>query len=149
MFHVTQAKLKLRQRLLNELPGRLASADAAASDGITTPAPYEIYTTDKADIGGMPSLELIVTDSTPKAFDTMAQIYRHRIAIGVSVGGDTEEETTIRVERYIWCMRQIMRDIALVPIEGTGPVETFGEQVLAVAAAPRDRGVAVRSRRVH
>ena len=84
----------------------------------------------------MPSLELIVTDSTPKAFDTLAQIYRHRIAIGVSVGGDTEEETTIRVERYIWCMRQIMRDIALVPIEGTGPVDTGGEQYTPLQQRP-------------
>ena len=39
--------------------------------------PYEIHTTDKADLGGLPSLELIVTDSTPTV-DSFARIYRHR-----------------------------------------------------------------------
>jgi len=63
MFHITQAKRKLRDRLLAELPTRLTGADHLANDGIVTPPPYEIHTTDKADLGGMPSLELIVTDS--------------------------------------------------------------------------------------
>lgn len=135
MNHITQAKAKLRQRLLNELPGRLAAADGAAGDGIHTPVPYEIFTTDKVDIGGMPSLELIVTDSSPTV-NSFAQVYRHRVVCGVTVGGDTEEETAIRLERYIWCLRQAMRDLNVTPVEGTGPVDTGGEQYTPLQQRP-------------
>lgn len=135
MFHVTQAKVKLRERLRDTLPLKLTVADAAAGDGITTPPPYEIFTTDKVDLGGYPSLELIVTDSTPVA-NSFAQIYRHRVVIGVSVGGETEEETSVRLERYLWCIRQLMRDTAVTPFEGTGPIDTGGEQYTPLQQRP-------------
>lgn len=135
MFHVTQAKRKLRDRLWAELPGQLAAADAAAADGVTTPVPYEIHTTDKADLGGMPSLELIVTDSTPTV-ESFSRIYRHRVVIGVSIGGDTEEVISTQIERYIWCLRAIVRDLDLTPIEGTGPVDTGGEQYTPLQRRP-------------
>lgn len=136
MFHVTQAKRKLRQRLLDELPGRLAEADAAANDGVTTPPPYEIHTCDKADFGGMPSLELFVTDSAPTV-DSYSHVYRHRMVIGVNVGGDDEETLAIQVERYLWCLRQIVRDLDVTPIEGTAPVNTGSEQYTPVQQRPQ------------
>lgn len=135
MFHVTQAKRKLRELFLTQLPLKLVAADGAAGDGIFTPPPYEIYLTDKVDIGGMPSLELIVSDSSPQA-DSFAQVYRHRIVVGVSVGGDTEETVTTQVERYIWSLRAVCRDTHLTPIEGTGPVDTGGEQYTPLAQRP-------------
>jgi len=135
MFHITQAKRKLKERLLTELPGRLSNADAIAADGVSTPVPFEIHTTDKVDLGGLPSLELIVTDSSPQA-NSFAQIYRHRLVVGVSVGGDTEETISTQIERYLWCLRQIIRDTALTPIEGTGPLETGGEQYTPLQQRP-------------
>jgi hypothetical protein len=133
--HITQAKRKLKQRLLDELPGRLAAADGAAGDGVQTPVPYEIFTTDKADLGGLPSLELIVTDSTPTV-DSFVRIYRHRVVIGVSIGGDTEETISTQLERYLWCLRAIIRDLHVTPIEGTGPVDTGGEQYTPLQQRP-------------
>jgi hypothetical protein len=121
--------------LLDELPGRLAEADAAGADGVRTPIPYEIHTTDKADLGGLPSLELIATDSTTQ-LNSFAQIYRHRVVIGVSVGGDDEETIAIQLERYMWCLRQIVRDLHLTPIEGTGPVDTGAEQYTPLMQRP-------------
>ena len=135
MFHITQAKRKLKERLLNELPVQLANADAIAADGVTTPPPFEIHTTDKVDLGGLPSLELIVTDSSPQV-NSFAQIYRHRLVIGISVGGDTEETISVQLERYLWCLRRVVRDIALTPIEGTGPLDTGGEQYTPLQQRP-------------
>jgi hypothetical protein len=135
VFHVTHVKRKLKQFLLDQLPLILQRADLESGDGVTTPVPYEIYTTDKADIGGMPSLELIVTDSTP-VVDSFAKVYRHRIVIGVTVGGDDEERNTVWVERYIWCLRELFRDEALTPVEGTGPVDTGGEQYTPLQQRP-------------
>lgn len=135
MFHITQAKRKLRLRLLDELPARLAQADADVNDGITTPVPYEIHTTDKVELGGLPSLELIVTDSTPMV-ESFARIYRHRVVCGVSIGGDDEETIGAQIERYMWCLRNIIRDIALTPIEGTGPIDTGGEQYTPLQQRP-------------
>ena len=40
----------------------------------------------------------------------------------------TEETISAQVERYLWCLRAIMRDLHITPIEGTGPVDTGGEQ---------------------
>jgi len=132
---VTSAKRKLRDRLLAALPGQLASADLAAADGVTTPPPYEIHTTDKADLGGLPSLELIVTDSTPTS-DSYAQVYRHRIVCGVTCGGDVEETITVQVERYVWCLRAIVDDLALTPIEGTTAAQAGGEQYTPLVQRP-------------
>lgn len=135
MFHITQAKRKLKKRLLDELPGRLLQADGVAGDGVQTPVPYEIHTTDKVDLGGLPSLELIVTDSTPTV-DSFARITRHRVVCGVSVGGDDEETISVQLERYIWCIRSIFRDQHLTPIEGTGPITTGGEQYTPLQQRP-------------
>lgn len=135
MYHITQAKRKLRQYLLDTLPTALAQADAEAADGVTTPPPFEIHTTDKADLGGLPSLELIVTDSSPQAV-SYAQIYKHRLVIGVSVGGDIEEDITTQIERYVWCLRAIARDLALTPIEGTAALDTGSEQYTPLFQRP-------------
>jgi hypothetical protein len=135
MHHVTQAKRKIKTFLVTYLPAMLANADAIRADGIVTPMPYEVHTTDKADLGGLPSLEVFVTDSgTTK--NTFAQIYRHRLVIGVSVGGDTEETLAVQVETYMWCLRQLFRDAALVPVLGTGPVDTGGEQYTPLQQRP-------------
>lgn len=144
MFHITQAKRKLKERLAAELPGKLAEADAVdpvyveTPSGpvlVPTPPPAEIHTTDKADIGDLPSLELIVTDSTPTV-DSFSRIYRHRVVIGVSVGGDDEETISKQIERYLWAMREVARDSHLTPIEGTGPVDTGGEQYTPLQQRP-------------
>jgi hypothetical protein len=133
--HITQAKRKIRQRILDQIPSVLAGADAAAADGIVTPPPYEVHTTDKADLGGLPSLELIVTDSTPTV-DSFSQIFRHRLVIGVTVGGDDEETMSIQLERYMWALRKIARDTHLVPVEGTAPLDTGGEQYTPLQQRP-------------
>lgn len=135
MFHVTQAKRKLKALLLDRLPGELQAADLLANDGVVTPPPFEIHTTDKADFGGMPSLELIVTDSEPTA-DTFAQIYRHRVVVGITVGGDVEEDLSTRLERYIWVLRKIARDTHLTPVEGTASLNTGGEQYTPLQRRP-------------
>lgn len=135
MFHITQAKRKLKERFLTDLPGKLVVADGARSDGIITPPPYEIHTTDKVDLGGLPSLELIVTDSSPQV-QSYAKIYRHRVVIGISVGGDDEETLSVWLETYLWCLREICRDTALTPIEGTGPLDTGGEQYTPLVQRP-------------
>lgn len=133
--HITQAKVKLRQRLLDELPLKLAQADGYAGDGIVTPPPAEIHTTDKADIGALPSLEIIVTDSSPTV-NSFAQITRHRVVVGVSIGGDTEQTITTQLERYMWALRHIIRDLHVTPIEGTAPVDTGGEQYTPLMQRP-------------
>lgn len=135
MFSITQAKRKLRQVLLDRLPVELAIADAIAADGVVTPPPYEVHTTDKVTLGGLPSLQLIVTDSSPTV-DSYVQVYKHRVVIGVTVGGDDEETLSVNVERYLWCLRKIARDTHLTPIEGTGPIDTGGEQYTPLQQRP-------------
>lgn len=133
--HITAAKRKFKERLAEQLPLKLALADGLAGDGIVTPPPAEIHTTDKADLGALPSLEIIVTDSTPMV-NSFAQMYRHRVVVGVSVGGDTEETISIQIERYMWALRQIFRDTHVTPIEGTAPVDTGGEQYTPLQQRP-------------
>lgn len=135
MFHVTQAKRKLKQLLLDRMALELQAADLMSADGVTTPPPYEIHTTDKGDLGGLPSLELIVESSSPTV-DSFAQMYRHRVVIGVTVGGDTEETLSVQVERYLWVLRKIARDTHLVPVEGTAPIDTGGEQYTPLQRRP-------------
>lgn len=138
MNHITQAKRKLKSLLVARLPIELANADAVAADGVTTPPPYEIHTTEKVDLGGLPSLELIVTDSTSIA-DSFSQIYRHRVVIGVTVGGDDEETVSTQVERYLWVLRKIARDTQLTDVSeqyGTGPLDTGGEQYTPLQQRP-------------
>ncbi len=135
MYHITQAKAKLKLRLVDQLPFKLSQADGEAADGIATPVPYEVFTTDKVDIGGLPSLELIVTDSTPQV-NSYSRIYRHRVVIGVSVGGDNEEILSVQLERYLWCIRAIVRDLDITPIEGTSAADTGGEQYTPLQQRP-------------
>lgn len=127
MYHVTQAKRKLKQRLLDELPQRLLEADADADDGLKTPGPYEIHTTDMMELPGLPALELVVLDSQPTV-DSYAKVYRHRLAVAITAGGDDEETITLILERYIWAVRWIIRDLHITPIEGTSAADTGGEQ---------------------
>jgi hypothetical protein len=133
--HITQAKRKLKALLLESLPAILSAADDAAGDGITTPGPAEIHTTDAAELGDLPSLELIVTDSTPMV-DSFAQIYRHRLVIGVTCGSSDQEEVAVFLERYIWALRRVARDSYLTPVEGTGPIDTGGEQYSPLVQRP-------------
>lgn len=127
MNHVTQAKRKLKELLIAALPAKLQLADAARADGLQTPIPYRVHTTDKWGLEGYPALELIVSDSSPQG-NTLAQVYRHRIVIGITVGGDEEEKITAWIETYMWAIRQVARDTHLTPIEGTAPLDTGGEQ---------------------
>jgi hypothetical protein len=134
MWHITQAKRAIKQLLHDELPAALAEADAQADDGITTPPPYEIHTTDKTDLGGLPSVE-IVTAGSASGSDSVAQIYRHRLLVGVSVGGDDEETISVQAERYLWTLRQVLRD-KLLPGIGTSPLETGSEQYTPIVQRP-------------
>ena len=134
-FHITQAKRKLKERLQDYLPIALSEADRIADDGVTTPPPEEWWTTDKAAIFRYPSIEIIVTDSTP-THDSFAKIYRHRVVIGVTCGSDDDESASTMIERYVWCLRHVLRDEALPPIEGTGPIDTGGEQYTPLAQRP-------------
>lgn len=136
MFHITQAKRKLKELIQTALPLMLARADGESGDGVSTTLPISIFTTEKNDLGELPALEIIVTDSTPQGEPAYAQIYRHRVVVGVSVGGDDEETIAVMVERYIWALRQVFRNVALVPIEGTGPVDTGGEQYTPLQQRP-------------
>lgn len=135
MYHITQAKRKLKTRLQEQLPSVLAEADGVAADGVVTPIPFEIHTTDKADLGGLPSLELIVTDSTPQV-NSYSRIYRHRLVIGVSCGSDKEEVTSVQLERYMWSIRRVIRDLDITPIEGTSAADTGGEQYSPLQQRP-------------
>ena len=142
MFHITQAKRTLKQWILDALPLQLAAADAMSADGVRTPPPYEVYLTDKHDLGGYPSIEIIVTDSTPAPGQSFAQIYRHRLVVGVTVGGDDEETISTQVERYIWCLRQVFTSGGLAnndgvsPPDGIAPVDVGGEQYTPLQQRP-------------
>ncbi len=137
MNHVTQVKVALKRWLLDTLPLKLVEADGAAADGVTTPPPYEIHTTEKADLGGLPSIEFVVLESTPQV-NSYAQVYRHRMAVGYTVGGDDEERTTIVGERYMWALRRVARDTQLDPPQAPGgsPIDTGVEQYTPLAQRP-------------
>jgi 4-hydroxy-3-methylbut-2-enyl diphosphate reductase IspH len=145
VFHVRQVKRKLKAFLVAQLPAKLAEADAAdpvvvvdaegVSHTVATPSPYEVHTTDKADLGGDPSLELIATDST-RAVDSVAKVYRHRIVVGITAGGDDEEVVTAQVEQYMWAIRMLLSDELLTPVDGAGPVDTGNEQYTPLQQRP-------------
>ena len=138
MHHVTQLKRELKVYLLDTLPLYLSAADGFAGDGYRTPPPFEIHTTDKKALGGAPSLELIATDSSNQKPGSAAQVYRHRIVVGVTVHGDDEETTSVWVERYIWAIRQMCRDTHLDPSRapGASAMDSGGEQYTPLASRP-------------
>jgi len=136
MNHVTQGKRLLKAVFLERLPIVLANADAEAADGFSTLVPFEINTFDKASIDGLPSIELIVTDSS-KQSDSVAAVYRHRVVVGISYGGDSEEAITVAVERYIWAIRKIAKDSQLGQYAGAGPLDTGGEQYTPMGRAEK------------
>lgn len=137
--HITQAKRIIKQRLLDELPSWITQATNAIGDDVPLPTPivFEVWLTDKADIGGPPSIEIIVTDSVATS-DSYAQVYRHRLVIGITIGGDNEEYITTLLERYLWAVRQTLRDAILFPPEHpqTAPVELGGEQYSPLVERP-------------
>jgi hypothetical protein len=127
MVHVTQAKRSLTALLARGLPALLLFADAEANDGITTPPPYEIFTTDKQSLNGYPSIEIIATNSA-STVDSHAQVYRHRVVVSFTITGDDEEVLTAHVERYMWAIRHLARDTEFDVPAITGPIDTGGEQ---------------------
>lgn len=135
MHHITRAKRTLKALLAAQLPIKLQEADAAVGDGTVTPPPYEIHTTDKADLGGLPSIELIVTDTTPQV-DSLSRIQRHRVVAGVTIGGDDEETIAVQLESYLWAIREIIRDTLLSPPDGTAAMDTGGEQYTPLQQRP-------------
>lgn len=136
MNHITQAKRALRDLLIERLPLKLQLADGQCGDGIKTPVPAKVHTTDKADLEDYPALELIVTSSQSMR-DSTAQVYKHNVVIGFTLVGDDEETLTAQDERYMWALRQVCRDTLFDPPIGTGPIDTGGEQYTPLAQRPQ------------
>ena len=113
----------------------LLRADLEAADGIHTPPPYEIHTTDKDSLNGFPAMEIIATSSGSKS-DSYAQIYEHRVAVGFTLVGDDEEVLTTQVERYMWAVRHIARDTLTAPDAIVGPIDAGGEQYTPLGNRP-------------
>lgn len=134
MDHVTQAKIKLRQLFLDELPLKLQQGDLEASDGVTTPPPYEIARTDKETFNGFPAIELVATGSN-SITDSSAQVYRHRVVAQFTLTGDDEETLTVQVERYMWAIRQVARNSRVSP-PPWGPVDSGSEEYTLVEQRP-------------
>jgi hypothetical protein len=124
--HVTGVKRSIKARLAEHLPLMLQRADLEADDGVTTPVPYRIYTTEKWELEGFPAIEITVISSRPTQ-DTHAQVMEHRIPIAVTLTGDDEETLTVQVERYIWAIRQIVRDVLLAPHPDNAPIDLGDE----------------------
>lgn len=132
----TLAKRTLKELLQVELPKKLSFIDGRMADGITTPPPFEIHTTSKADIGGTPSIELILTDGTNTLPEAQAQVYRHRIVVGFTINGDDEETVTAQCERYMWAIRQLARDSHVQPYQYLGPIDCGGLQYTPTVQRP-------------
>jgi hypothetical protein len=136
MYHVTQVKTAIKDFLAEHLPPKLAEADTEAADGVETPPPSTIWCTAKQDLESYPSIEIIVTDSRAQ-MDTMAQVMRHRLVVGFTILGDDEQTLTTQVERYMWAIRQVLRDTQLDPPYGTASLDTGGEQYTPMLQRPQ------------
>jgi hypothetical protein len=112
--------------LAERLPEKLAEADAEADDGVTTPAPAEIHRSDVVGAGAYPALELIATGSTPQV-NSASRVMRHRVIAAVTVAGDTEETLAMWLERYLWAIREVVRDQLFTPQCDNAGVDT-GEE---------------------
>jgi hypothetical protein len=135
MIHVTQVKRALRTLLIEQLPIVLQIADISAHDGVTTPVPVSVFTSEKYAAEGYPSLELIATSSKARS-NSAAQMVEHSVVVGFTLTGDDEERLTVQVERYMWAIRQIARDTLFQPEPPTGPIDTIGEQYTPLLNKP-------------
>jgi hypothetical protein len=126
MQSVTQVKRALKAALADRLPFFLQRADLDAADGVITPVPYVIYTTEKWELAGFPAIEITVISSRPTQ-DSHAQVMEHRVPVAFTLTGDDEETLTIQVERYMWAVRQVVRDLLLAPDSLCGPIDVGDE----------------------
>lgn len=137
---VTQGKRALKALLAARLPEVLAMADAADpirdedqgddAVAIATPPPEKIHRTDKAEISTYPTIELIASSASPQA-DSYAQQLRHRIVVGITLAGSIEQVLTDQVERYVWAVRRIARDVAPDDV-ACGPIDSGSEEYTPV-----------------
>ncbi len=123
---VTQVKAAIRDVLREHLPAMLQRADVEAGDGISTPVPYVIYTTEKWELSGFPAIEITVISSRPTQ-DSHAQVMEHRIPVAMTLTGDDEETLTVHVERYVWAVRQVLRDRLLTDESHCAPIDVGAE----------------------
>lgn len=136
MQHVTQVKRAIKTLLIEHLPAKLDQADEEADDGVTTPHPHVVYTSEKQGIEGFPSIEIQAIRSSPNG-DSFAQVYKHQLTLVITVNGDDEEKLATFAERYIWAIRQLCHDTLMADYDGppTGPL-TVGEEGYAFANEP-------------
>lgn len=123
MDFITQAKRDLKTRFVAELPALLQAGDLLSADGVTTPPPREVHTTDVAQLNDYPGMELMPQGTDPQA-ESYAVMNRHLILVGVTLVGDDEETLATQVERYMWAIQKIARDSLLQSPDQGGPIET-------------------------
>ena len=134
-MRVTLIKRGIRDKLIAELPSQLLLADSIAADGITTPMPAEVVTTDRTELNGLPSLMVLVTTSSPVP-NTSSQTYRHRCVVGITVGADDEDNVTALIERYVWATRRVLRTNYLPAKHLAGPIDTGEESYSPLLQQP-------------
>jgi hypothetical protein len=132
--HITQGKRKLKALILERFENKAAQADADANDGVTTPFPAKIYTTEKMSVDDYPAIEMVPDESNPQG-ESLVEMYRHRIVVGFTLVGDDEETLTTQVERYMWVLRHLMRDTHVIP-DPIGPVDTGTEKYELMQQTP-------------
>jgi len=87
----------------------LATADAEANDGVITPPLRGVFTNETAGTQEYPCIEMVVQGSD-KIVDSVADEYRHQVAITITLGGDDEFTMTRQLERYLWVLRKFGQD---------------------------------------
>lgn len=127
MESVTQAKRWLKTTLIAELPLWLQRGDQLAGDGVVTPPPRDVNTTDKSLLADYPGIEIMPQEDDPQGVDASGIYLRHRVMVSVTVAGDDEETLATQVERYIWALRGIAFNTLVTPDPtmsgGGGPIE--------------------------
>jgi hypothetical protein len=118
----------------------LATIEDEKRDGLTPPAPSPdcIAENETAVLGTNPNCDLVAITGVYDEDDEVT--CRHDLAIVWTVAGDTEDQVTRAVQRYIRATREVLKHSTLTLAESAGPVRVIREDWSDLSPNPNAAG---------
>lgn len=109
----------VKQLLLDFLPAQIAEIAAARADGLDPVMPTDdaIWVCDKWLPSTLPSIEIIIGDSTRLGDDESPKRYGHGLQIVASIGGTDEQAIEVQMKRMMLAIMLVV-DNALLTAYG-------------------------------
>lgn len=126
MAGLSDVKAAVKDVLVADYPAVVAAVAAAFGPSAPPVGPFaEVHTAEKATLGAYPVAEILGDASTPEGGDDgqqTAEVYRHALAILVSVLGDDEETVTLALELQTLALRRVLRHRLLAAVPSAASV---------------------------